>query len=244
VTDQVYVYAWGNNERRAALEGRLCVIEARGAMRTVLVRFLDNGERVTTSIRALRKVEAFQPGNAISRENGGGGNRTRVTSQPDAADLQGDRKSDPAESPRPRLCDDEVSLCAEQLHDASPVDARRGCGVIHAVAAAIRGYSFRYATEEALQAGLADALEATGFDVQREVRLDARSRLDLLVGRVAVEVKVAGSTRGVRAQLVRYLMSDAIDGVVLVTNRVRHLALPSAAFGKPIVVVDLVGAGL
>jgi predicted ATP-grasp superfamily ATP-dependent carboligase len=116
--------------------------------------------------------------------------------------------------------------------------------VIHAVAATIRGYSFRYATEEVLQTGLAGALEAAGFDVQREVRLDARSRLDILVGRVAVEVKVAGSTRGVRAQLMRYLMSDAIDGVVLVTNRVRHLALPSAAFGKPIIVVDLVGAGL
>lgn len=53
-----YVYAWGNNERRAALKGRRCVVEARGAMRTVLVRFLDTGERVTTSARALRREEA------------------------------------------------------------------------------------------------------------------------------------------------------------------------------------------
>jgi hypothetical protein len=51
---KVYVYAWGNNERRAALKDRSCVIEARGAMSTVLVRFLDTGERVTTSSRALR----------------------------------------------------------------------------------------------------------------------------------------------------------------------------------------------
>ncbi|HEV8249805.1 MAG TPA: hypothetical protein VGQ15_07515 [Gaiellaceae bacterium] len=51
---KVYVYAWGNNERRAALKGRPCVIEARGAMGTVLVRFLDTGERVTTSARGLR----------------------------------------------------------------------------------------------------------------------------------------------------------------------------------------------
>ena len=49
-----YVYVWGNNERRAGLKGRRCVIEARGAMGTVLVRFLDTGERVTTSARALR----------------------------------------------------------------------------------------------------------------------------------------------------------------------------------------------
>jgi hypothetical protein len=50
----VFVFAWGNNARRRALRGRRCVIEARGAMGTVLVRFLDTGERVTTSYRALR----------------------------------------------------------------------------------------------------------------------------------------------------------------------------------------------
>ena len=49
-----YVYAWGNNARRAQLKGRRCVVEARGALGTVLVRFLDTGERVTTSRRALR----------------------------------------------------------------------------------------------------------------------------------------------------------------------------------------------
>lgn len=56
-TGDVYVYAWGNSERRQELKGRRCVIEAWGGrMRTVLVRFLDNGERVTTSRRALRKA--------------------------------------------------------------------------------------------------------------------------------------------------------------------------------------------
>lgn len=53
----VYRYAWGNNSRRAALKGRLCVIETTGGKQTALVRFLDSGERVTTSIRALRAVE-------------------------------------------------------------------------------------------------------------------------------------------------------------------------------------------
>ena len=52
----VYRYAWGNNPRRAELKGRRCTVEARGRMNTVLVRFLDNGERVTTSRRALREV--------------------------------------------------------------------------------------------------------------------------------------------------------------------------------------------
>ena len=51
-----YVYAWANNPRRAELKGRRCVVEARGRMGTVLVRFLDTGERVTTSVRSLRGV--------------------------------------------------------------------------------------------------------------------------------------------------------------------------------------------
>ena len=53
----MHVYAWGNNPRRAELKGRRCVVEARGRMGTVLVRFLDTGERVTTSYRALRMEE-------------------------------------------------------------------------------------------------------------------------------------------------------------------------------------------
>lgn len=55
-TRTAYVYAWGNNPRRAELKGRTCVIEATGAMGTALVAFVDTGERVTTSRRALRRV--------------------------------------------------------------------------------------------------------------------------------------------------------------------------------------------
>jgi len=51
-----YEFVWGNNERRARLKGRRCVVEARGSMRSVLVRFLDTGERTVTSARALRRV--------------------------------------------------------------------------------------------------------------------------------------------------------------------------------------------
>jgi hypothetical protein len=49
---------WANNPRRRELVGRLCVIEASGRMGTVLVRFIDSGERVTTSRRALRRERA------------------------------------------------------------------------------------------------------------------------------------------------------------------------------------------
>jgi len=108
VTGRVYIYSWGNNERRAELKGRLCVIEATGAMNTVLVRFLDTGERVTTSLNALRLApspsQVFPPENAICGENGGGGNRTRVTSEPETPRLQGFPGSPLPRASRSGLC--------------------------------------------------------------------------------------------------------------------------------------------
>lgn len=59
--ETLYVFVWGNNRRRAPLKGRRCVVEARGAMSTVLVRFLDTGERMTTSRRALRRIAGGTP---------------------------------------------------------------------------------------------------------------------------------------------------------------------------------------
>ena len=49
-------YAWGNNPRRAELKGRRCHIVAKGRMGTVLLEF-DNGERVTSSYRAVRTAD-------------------------------------------------------------------------------------------------------------------------------------------------------------------------------------------
>lgn len=58
--EQLYTFRWGNNEARAALKGRTCRIVARagrGGMNTVLVEFLDTGERVSTSLRALKRIK-------------------------------------------------------------------------------------------------------------------------------------------------------------------------------------------
>jgi hypothetical protein len=54
------------------LKDRACVVVARGRMRTVLVEFLDTGERVTTSARALRRP-GFGGGRGGYRETEGGG---------------------------------------------------------------------------------------------------------------------------------------------------------------------------
>lgn len=50
-----------------------------------------------------RKQEE-NPASAFCRENGGGGTRTRVSGNPDAPDLQGERESVPGDPARPSLC--------------------------------------------------------------------------------------------------------------------------------------------
>jgi hypothetical protein len=114
---------------------------------------------------------------------------------------------------------------------------------VEAIAGVLRRYRFNYEDEDRLQEGIAAALTAAGFEVEREVRLTRGSRIDLLVGRVGIEVKVAGTPIDVASQLARYALCDRIDGLVLVTSRPRH-RMVSVVEGKPVEVVQLAGAGL
>lgn len=107
----------------------------------------------------------------------------------------------------------------------------------------LAAHRFSYASEDDLQQGLAAALTGHGWDVEREVRLDNRSRIDLLAGRVGIEVKVAGAAAAVLRQLRRYALSDRVDGLVLVTSRVRH-QLPAVLEGKPLSVYLIAGRAL
>ncbi len=50
------VYAWGNNPKRATMKGRACRVIARGRMNSVLIEFLDNGQRTLTSRYAIRRA--------------------------------------------------------------------------------------------------------------------------------------------------------------------------------------------
>jgi hypothetical protein len=90
------------------------------------------------------------------------------------------------------------------------------------VIAAIGQHRFLWSSEDDLQAGIYAALRALGEIPLREVRLNARDRIDLVVDRVGIEVKITGSWRDVSRQLNRYLESDQLDDVVLVTPVAAH----------------------
>jgi hypothetical protein len=110
------------------------------------------------------------------------------------------------------------------------------------VVAALAARSFRFADEAQLQTAIAEALDADGIAFEREARLDGKNRIDFLIGRVGLEVKVAGSLSNITEQLMRYAARDEIDALVLVTSRLQHDRMPLKLRGKPLTVVALARA--
>ena len=55
----VYRYVWGNTVERRRMKGRKCRVLSRGAV--YVIQFLDNDEKTTCPMRALRRVYA-KPG--------------------------------------------------------------------------------------------------------------------------------------------------------------------------------------
>ncbi len=110
-----------------------------------------------------------------------------------------------------------------------------------AITAAVRGYRYSYSDEHELQAGLADALTAAGLVFEREVALGPRDRIDFVVDRVGIEVKIDGAPAVVLRQLLRYAHSDRVDHLILVTTRRTHRTLPLTVGAVPLTIVEVGG---
>jgi hypothetical protein len=106
------------------------------------------------------------------------------------------------------------------------------------LAGALRRYRFHYWKESVLQEAIETLLKVEDLEYSREMRLGPRARIDFLVEGVGLEVKTAGSADSVLRQLTRYAGFDAIEGLVLVTNKLRH-TFPSEVGGKPLEIVRL-----
>lgn len=121
------------------------------------------------------------------------------------------------------------------------IDPRRRIAVreqVREIARVIEAARVRSSTETQAHDDVEAALASAGMAVQREVIIDARSRIDLMVGRIAIEVKVGGAKRAIWRQVHRYAEHPDVDGVVLATG----VALPRSqmdAAGKPFAVASL-----
>ncbi|MBQ3268839.1 MAG: hypothetical protein IJH09_02865 [Clostridia bacterium] len=89
-----------------------------------------------------------------------------------------------------------------------------------------------------IHAAVARALDAAGLAYEHEYRLGPRRRVDFRVGRVGIEVKKGRpASSQLREQLRRYLEADALDAMIVVTQRMT--ALPDVICGKPVALVSL-----
>lgn len=129
---------------------------------------------------------------------------------------------------------------------------------LNSLAEQLRRYSFRFRHEADLQEGIERILEEAvelAFGpaiVEREVRIDGRSRVDFHVvtvewDRIGIEVKVGGSPSALRRQLWRYADSGKLEALLLVCGRRRLLAGiddRDSIRGIPFAIVETWEAGL
>jgi hypothetical protein len=103
----------------------------------------------------------------------------------------------------------------------------------------LRGCRFHFSNEAGLQAQMELAFQKLGEPYRREHPLGEAGRIDFLVGRVGIEVKVRGSSADVGWQLLRYAEHSEVDGILLVTARAQHRELPAAMHDKPLRIYHL-----
>ena len=89
-----------------------------------------------------------------------------------------------------------------------------------------------------IHAAVAAALKDAGLACEHEYRLGPRRRIDFRVGRIGIEVKKGRPAPSeLLAQLRRYMESDDLDAVIVVTQRA--VALPGTIGDKPVKQVSL-----
>lgn len=109
------------------------------------------------------------------------------------------------------------------------------------IAALLVAFRFRGRAEADVQEAIAQILgDAFADQVQREVELGKENRIDFIVGKVGIEVKVGGSSIDVYRQVQRYASRPEIDSVIIASTKAAVLSdLPSTVGGKPLYLLHL-----
>lgn len=89
---------------------------------------------------------------------------------------------------------------------------------LRTIVSALQGRRFSLTNEKVTQAEIAAALDAAGIPTVREVRLGDAGIVDVMCGRIAIEVKLAGAKRAIHRQVVRYTDHPDVDALILATS--------------------------
>ena len=85
---------------------------------------------------------------------------------------------------------------------------------------------------------VAKRLEDAGLSFTHEAKLGPGCRIDYLVGNVGIEIKKGRpDAKLLKQQLLRYAAFDAVEAVVVLSQRT--VALPKTVLGKPVHVIVL-----
>lgn len=99
----------------------------------------------------------------------------------------------------------------------------------------LNGHRFRLTTERALQDDIETAFQTAELAYRREHRLPGAGIVDFMVGRVAIEAKVAGAKRDIHRQCARYADHADVDALILATT----VTMPLPSLSVPALVVNL-----
>lgn len=126
-------------------------------------------------------------------------------------------------------------------HDAAPVSGPDGDQAL-TLAKVLTGYRYSYTHESDLQVQIAEALLIAGITAVREVEIGPGNRIDFMVRRTGIEVKVDGSLPQALRQVDRYLKRDEIDCVLVASTKIWAPQYPGELHtlrGKPVRVLRL-----
>jgi hypothetical protein len=120
---------------------------------------------------------------------------------------------------------------------------RRTLLTIENIERTLTAHSFLWTNEDELQNGIGIALHNEGIPFEREVRLNARDRIDFMTeDGVGIEVKINGTLPALTRQTFRYLGLDALSGLVVAVTQSRLTRFPPMMCGKPLRVVRIRGS--
>lgn len=98
----------------------------------------------------------------------------------------------------------------------------------------MKPFRIRYATELDMQDDLDSLLSAAKQDYTREWIIGA-GRLDFhLANGIGIECKIAQSPDTVMRQVRSYLEHDSVTGILVVTSKASHRAIPRSLNNKPV----------
>lgn len=101
----------------------------------------------------------------------------------------------------------------------------------------IERHRWPLSSEKDLQEIFHAALLAAGVPARREVRLDDKNIIDVMIGPVGVEMKIRGERRAIYHQCERYCMFEKVESLVLATSR--SMGIPQFINCKPVMVASL-----